>query len=792
MRFLHRSTGRAGAPSPAEDGTECRPYQQKVFPGVGHARKSFYRRWNILAALLLGATTAHAQIPELAWTPRSDWVNVKEHAVVGDGLADDTVALQALLDTVKSGMTFYFPPGDYRITKTLTMTGPALGVSWLGHGRTTRLFWDGEEDGRMLKEDGFAQNARYEGFIFDGQGRAAVGFWHFSSTRFETEELHRNMAFRGFREAGIRAEQQWKDKGDKYATAEIVIQNCLFEDCGVGVWFGSFNDYNYTFEGCEFRRCGTGIQCAKGNFYVRNTHFEGSTRMDIDAGGEHGCSVRRVTSWGSKKFLHHWGVKPMVVEDCQVGGWKDSEGSEGAVTLRGAPVLMVDCVFSAPPDGRAPIKVNALGQNLLLSNCRVEGEGPLFNRDLGDNEYARAEAQKFLTNVTVVAAGEPRGHLTSPHTSFLKDTWPVSGRVFDAVVEFGAKADGHTDDSLALQQAIDAAREAGAGAIAYLPMGRYVITNTLRMTGANYTVGGCGPFSRLLWRGEAGGTMLAVDNPDHLRLENILIGHHDAGPGTQGVDILHTASGPSFMTYEAVFVFGMYQKKPFEKGLQFRNLPRGATVVLDRVNGNLRFTDCGDATVFAPVSYEGSLVVEGREGGRTGFMGFQTRLSTVVERALVVRDNHSIVMSDFFVEQADGGWSIEGGPGLPPGRVVIQAPKVHLNERIKEPVAPIQIRDYAGEIVIGPVQFYLWPKPSSLSQRGQWPLTLALVAGNFYETTPDFQLEAGQKVRTLGMVGLPDTLAEAEYPVVQRAFDDLRRLGQLDLQLQHGGKGMNP
>ena len=208
----------------------------------GSRQKRFSEGWNFLAALLLGAMTAQAQIPELAWTPRSDWVNVKEHAVVGDGVADDTAALQALLDTVKSGMTFYFPPGDYRITKTLAMTGPALGVSWLGHGRSTRLFWDGEENGRMLKEDGFAQNARYEGFIFDGQGRAAVGFWHFSSTRFETEELHRNMAFRGFREAGIRMEEQWKDKGDKYATAELVIQNCLFEDCGVGVWFGSFND----------------------------------------------------------------------------------------------------------------------------------------------------------------------------------------------------------------------------------------------------------------------------------------------------------------------------------------------------------------------------------------------------------------------------------------------------------------------------------------------------------------------------------------------------------------------
>ena len=66
-------------------------------------------------------------IPALNWTPRSDWINVKEHGALGDGKADDTVALQSVLSTVKSGMVIYFPPGTYRITRMLTMTGPALG-----------------------------------------------------------------------------------------------------------------------------------------------------------------------------------------------------------------------------------------------------------------------------------------------------------------------------------------------------------------------------------------------------------------------------------------------------------------------------------------------------------------------------------------------------------------------------------------------------------------------------------------------------------------------------------------
>jgi polygalacturonase len=35
----------------------------------------------------------------------------------------------------------------------------------------------------------------------------------------------------------------------------------------------------------------------------------------------------------------------------------------------------------------------------------------------------------------------------------------------------------------AIQAAIDAARHAGQGAIAYLPTGRYVVSKTLSMTG---------------------------------------------------------------------------------------------------------------------------------------------------------------------------------------------------------------------------------------------------------------------------------------------------------------------
>ncbi|NQT86123.1 right-handed parallel beta-helix repeat-containing protein, partial [bacterium] len=317
---------------------------------------------SFLMALSIASASAPPRIPSLPWTPRSDWQSVKSQGAVGDGKADDSAAIQKVLDGVKSGSTVYLPAGSYRVTKTLRLVGPATGVSVIGHGRDTTLVWDGEKGGTLFTDDGLA-SSRFVGIQFEGKGRAAVGFYHKSMRRFETEVRHQHLAFRNFTDAGILTERK-----DKYALAETQFENCLFEDCGRGVAFLSFNDYNYTFDGCEFRRCGIGIECVHGNFYVRNTHFEGSKDVDIHAAPEHACSVRRCTSVGSRAFLRHVnGVSPMSIQDCRVEGWTSPEG---AVVLQGAPALLFDCVFTGGPTGKAPVRIARAGQRLIVSETR--------------------------------------------------------------------------------------------------------------------------------------------------------------------------------------------------------------------------------------------------------------------------------------------------------------------------------------------------------------------------------------------------------------------------------------
>jgi hypothetical protein len=377
----------------------------------------------------------------------------------------------------------------------------------------------------------------------------------------------------------------------------------------------------------------------------------------------------------------------------------------------------------------------------------------------------------------------------------LTDTVAAPGKLFDAKTDFGARADGVADDTTAVQKTIDAARAHGRGAVAYLPSGTYLVTATLRVTGANYTVGGSGLRTRLVWKGAGGGTIIAIHDPDHVTLENIDAGSADAGAMPNKIDIEQTSSGrPSYMTYDNVEVFGTYNKKPDVKGLRFTGLSAGSTVHMRHLVGNIRFTDSARATVLADTSYEGSITVEGKDKHRGGFLGFQMRLTTICTDAVSIRDNHSIVMSDSYVEQADNCYFFQGAKNDPPGRIVIQGAKTNSK------AGPVTIDNYWGAIFLGHNQYYSTPKPAVIAQSGDRPLVLILAANMFYNTAAEIRHGKNAQVFLIGneQRGLikgtvmaadggdvRDDLAKEGADEAADMLDDLRRLGQLDIRLNH-------
>jgi len=715
--------------------------------------------------LLLSILLATApELPSMPWAERSDWVNVRTDVTpraVGDGQVDDTAAIQAALSAVKDGSVVFLPAGTYRITATLTMTGPLHGTSIIGCGRDTRIVWDGPDGGRMFFSNGVAYG-RYVGIVWDGRGKAAIGFHHGSYNRFETEVRHEYEAFVDCREYGILCGRDFK-----LATAEALYLNCLFERCGTGLGLLGFNYYDNTLDRCEFVDCGQGVHDEHGNFYARNCHFERSREIDFHVGSEHASTVRRCTSRGSKQFLRQVGsVIPVTIQDCQIGGWTDPAG---AIVLNGPTATVFDVGFSDPPSDGPPI-VNRGDRPLVVSNVSAPG-----CRDIVAKRHDR---------VTEVPAGQVAPVTASPDQSFSRETAPLPARIFDVKADFGAKGDNQTDDTDAVQQAIDAAREAGHGALAYFPTGKYVVSRTIQVTGADYTVGGTGFRCSLVWRGPADQPIMAVTDPQNVRLEQLAIGNHDSGKMEATADILQTSTGgPSRIEYDAVFVFGMYQKQPDVRGLRLVGLGPECIVDIGHLQGNLTVTDSSRATILLRTSYEGTITVEGEGGQRDGLLGIETRLTTKCTEPLRLRNSHSLVASDWYVEQADRHVTLSGAATDPPGRLTFSGAKAHIET--DHPVFTVD--GYHGAFVFQGNQFYTGPETVRLVHQGAALFDWILWGNCFYNTRMDAHAGPGFTAYAVANQGagkglVPDLPVPPAGALVV-ALDDWRRLGAAERRL---------
>src|SRR5437588_2994706 len=109
------------------------------------------------------------------------WIDVRAYGAVGDGVADDTAAIQAAINQVtlggpmaSQGLEVYFPQGTYKITNSLFYEGNvSRGVHFLGeHGATrgpvgARLWYQGPANGTLFFVLG-ANATDFDHLDFDG------------------------------------------------------------------------------------------------------------------------------------------------------------------------------------------------------------------------------------------------------------------------------------------------------------------------------------------------------------------------------------------------------------------------------------------------------------------------------------------------------------------------------------------------------------------------------------------------------------------------------------------------
>ena len=135
-----------------------------------------------LAALLACGVSrpAGSSVPQRPALSRG-MIDVLDYGAKGDGVADDSEAIQAAHDA-GPGILF-FPAGTYKVTRTVRVTkttiiqgaGSSMNFKgFLGYNPVTKLLWDGPEKGEMLKV--FRVNGGgIRDIALDGNGRAATG-----------------------------------------------------------------------------------------------------------------------------------------------------------------------------------------------------------------------------------------------------------------------------------------------------------------------------------------------------------------------------------------------------------------------------------------------------------------------------------------------------------------------------------------------------------------------------------------------------------------------------------------
>lgn len=191
----------------------------------------------------------------------SPWYDVKAYGAVGDGVADDTAAIQSVIDLAGTssagvpGIRIYFPPGTYKTTATLNIHMKSLIAEGAGlgnptnyatqPGKATTLMWAGAAAGTMFNIQD-AKNVAFRDIFFQG-----------NTTNVPAQLIY-------YESAGGQAgtnEQLWLDRchfgGNTWTTPSTSTGTAATRAVRLGG--SNANNDQFHFSNCEFWHVATGI-----------------------------------------------------------------------------------------------------------------------------------------------------------------------------------------------------------------------------------------------------------------------------------------------------------------------------------------------------------------------------------------------------------------------------------------------------------------------------------------------------------------------------------------------------
>ena len=344
--------------------------------------------------------TLAGPLPEKDWAPPvNDVLNVRLMGAKGDGVTDDTKALQEVFKNVDHGQEIFFPAGKYLISDTLKLTG-RYGVRINMHGgfcsgnkRTIYcrgIFWstEGPKDRpMMLIYD--SNHTVLNGLNLDGGGRAQDGLIidAASCSNFTTgyDMFIRSCARYGMRIATFR-------EGHPVGGPQVDVlgfHNCKFTNSGskeysedAQVTVESAQALIILFETCEFSTAKYGEY----NVYIRggrpqfvNASFgsQPATIADIFIGNNY-------TAAASVYMAHSEGANPnryfLKIDRPEPGGIftvvLDNIGASAKVLFNASHQIQIsNCAFSS-------IDIPCPNARAVLSNVIVQGDISFGTKDV--------------------------------------------------------------------------------------------------------------------------------------------------------------------------------------------------------------------------------------------------------------------------------------------------------------------------------------------------------------------------------------------------------------------------
>jgi hypothetical protein len=478
--------------------------RQEYVKALGRAALAFTGALLVLAA---GASPISARQPAPAGEflgPFASWIDVQRaHRAAGDGVTDDTAALQAALDEVignPQAAVVFLPRGTYRITRTLTLRY-GLQVGIVGEDpETTILRWDGEPGGTMLDVVGVAYS-RINRLTFDGQRRAGVAVEQELDGKGGNFDTGNEYADDRFVDVGFGIHGGFGAGG----FAETSILRAVFlRNTRAGVALGNFNALDAWIWDSRFEDCTVGVtnEPGAGNYRVYGSVFRRSTTADLVMQNTGTFTARDNYSIGSRAFyVSGRAVNHPAPIDIQGNTIVDTIDSTAIRLTNQGPGLIMDNVIRSRPGAAGPaiawrsildVDVASVG-NTFSARMALNVEGRLLS--LEDRQVSREQ----ITPVEPTLPSAPRA---------------MGRRLFDV----SAAADGRE-----IQDALDRAAAVGPRAIVHIPAGNHEIGETLRVPPGDVQIVGDGYATVLRWTGGAGGSVLSLAGPARGTLEEFSI-----------------------------------------------------------------------------------------------------------------------------------------------------------------------------------------------------------------------------------------------------------------------------